>query len=97
VDRVHKGTELWERDQSTISQVDDEFDSFIGSNPVLLCEMEISLSLWLEEVQRHTYPNLSRFTIDILSIPADLERVFSGCRRTINVAWWKPGVNVVSL
>jgi hypothetical protein len=39
--------DLWERDQSTISQVGNEFDSFIDSNPVLLDERETSLSLWL--------------------------------------------------
>ena len=50
---------------------------------LLLGERETSLSWWLEEVQRRTYPNLSRFAIDILSIPAKPERVFSGCRRTI--------------
>jgi hypothetical protein len=43
--------DLWERDQSTILQVGDKFHSFIESNPVLLGEREISLSLWLEEVQ----------------------------------------------
>src|SRR3984957_19382484 len=78
--------DLWERDQPTISQIGDEFDSFIDGNPVLLGERETSLSWRLEEVQRRTYPNLSRFAIDILSIPAmsaEPERVFSGCRRTI--------------
>jgi len=47
VGRVHK--ELEERDQSTISQIGDEFDSFIDGKPVLLGEREI---WWLEEVQR---------------------------------------------
>ena len=32
------GFDLWERDQSTISQIGDEFDSFIDGNPVLLGE-----------------------------------------------------------
>ena len=52
MDRVHKGTELWERDQSTISQVGNEFDSFVDSNLVLLDERETSLNLWLEEVHK---------------------------------------------
>ena len=42
----------------------------------------ISSRWWLEEVQRRTYPSLSQFAIDILSIPAmqaEPERVFSGC------------------
>ena len=78
--------DLWERYQSNISQIGDEFDSFIDGNPVLLGERETSLSWWLEEVQQRTYPNLSRFAIDILSIPAmsaEPEPAFSGCRRTI--------------
>ena len=36
---------------STISQIDDELDSFIDGNPVLPGERETSLSWWLEEVQ----------------------------------------------
>ena len=90
--------DLWERDQSTFSQIGDEFDSFIDGNPVLLGERETSLSWWLEEVQRRTYPNLSQFAIDILSIPAmsaEPERVFSGCRRTISWQRMRLGVKVV--
>jgi hAT family protein len=58
------------RDQSTISQIGDELDPFIDGNPVLPGERDTSLSWWLEEVQRRTYPNLSRVAIDILSSPA---------------------------
>jgi hypothetical protein len=43
--------DLWERDQSTISQIGDEFYSFIDGIPVLLGERETLLSWWLEEVQ----------------------------------------------
>lgn len=95
---VESTKDLEERDQSTISQIGDEFDSFIDGNPVLLGERETSLSWWLEEVQRRTYPNLSRFAIDILSIPAmsaEPERVFSGCRRTITWQRMRLGVKVV--
>ena len=56
------------------------------------------MSWWLEEVQRRTYPNLSRFAIDILSIPAmsaEPERVFSGCRRTISWQRMRLGIKVV--
>ena len=97
---------LWERDQSTISQIGDEFDSFIDGNPVLLGEREISLSWWLEEVQRHTYPSLSPFAIDILSIPAMLtgQNVFSRVPACYNVtvkeggclkSWIRSGVVAV--
>ena len=92
--------DLQERDQSTISQIaiGDEFDSFVDGNPVLLSERETSLSWWFEEVRRRTYPNLSWFAIDILSIPAmsaEPERVFSGCRRTITWQRMRLGVKVV--
>src|SRR5882762_2093737 len=99
--------DLWERDQSTISQIaiGDEFDSFVDGNPVLLGERETSLSWWFEEVRRRTYPNLSWFAIDILSMPAmsaelgkiaaEPERVFSGCRRTITWQRMRLGVKVV--
>ena len=43
--------DLWERDQSTISQIGDEFYSLIDGIPVLLGERETLLSWWLEEVQ----------------------------------------------
>ena len=41
--------DLWERDQSTIWQIGDEFYSFIDG--ILLSERETLLSWWLEEVQ----------------------------------------------
>ena len=53
--------DLWERDQATFSQIGDEFDSFIDDNPILLGERGITLSWWLKEVQRQTYPSLSSF------------------------------------
>ena len=83
---------------STISQIGDELNSFIDGNPVLPGERETSLIWWLEEVQRRTYPNLSQFAIDILSIPAmsaGPERVFSGCWRTIKWQRMRLGVKVV--
>ena len=90
---------------STISQIGDELNSFIDGNPVLLGERETSLSWWFEEVRRRTYPNLSWFAIDILSMPAmsaelgkiaaEPERVFSGCRRTITWQRMRLGVKVV--
>jgi hAT family C-terminal dimerisation region len=90
--------DLWERDQSIFSQIGDEFDSFIDGNPIVLGERETSLSRWLEEVQRRTYPSLSQFAIDILSIPAMLaepDRVFSGCWRTISWQRMRLGVKAV--
>jgi hypothetical protein len=45
------------------------------------------LEYWLEPTQRKTYPELSLMAITIFSIPAmsaEVERVFSGSRRTIS-------------
>ena len=91
--------DLWERDQSTISQIGDELDSFIiGGNPVLHSKRETSLSWWLEEALILIFLILSQFAIDILSIPvmsAEPKRVFSGCRRTISWQRMRLGVKVV--
>jgi len=49
-------------------------------------------------LQRHRGPTLSQFAIEILSIPAmsdDIERVFSGARRTISWERAKLGINRV--
>ena len=54
----------WELSRNCQIARGDEFDSLFY--PVLLGERETSLSWWLEEVQRHIYPTLSRFVIDIL-------------------------------
>jgi hypothetical protein len=66
----------------------------ISTKSLLLSERETSLSWWLEEDQGRTYPNLSRFAIDILSL-VEPERVFSGCRRTITWQRMRLGVKVV--
>ena len=72
---------LWERDQSTISQIGNEFDSFIDGNPVLLGERETSLSWRLEEVQRRTYPK-----------PLTVCDQFQRCQRNQNVSSRGAGV-----
>lgn len=63
----------------------DDFDSFIAAEPIrIACK---PLDWWCHPDQRRRYPRLSRMAIDILSIPPmsdEVERVFSGARRTIS-------------
>ena len=52
---------------------------------------EDPLAWWTDPTQRTRWPDLSRFAIEILSIPAmsdEPERVFSGGRRTVD---WQKG------
>ena len=90
--------DLWERDQSILTQIGDEFDAFITGTPVPLDKTETALDWWLQSSQRRSYPNLSQMAIDILSIPAmsaEPERIFSGCRRTISWTRMRLGVKVI--
>ena len=71
--------------QSSSTSYSDELDQHLASGPIQLTGTP--LQWWLQDTQRHTFPNLSRIAIDILSIPAmaaEPERVFSGARRTIS-------------
>ena len=62
----------------------DEYEEYCSGAPY-----EISctpLQWWMQDQQRNLYPRLSIFAANILSIPAmsdELERVFSGGRRTM--------------
>lgn len=90
--------DLWERDQSILTQIGDEFEAFTTGTPVLLDKTETALDWWLQPSQRRSYPNLSQMAIDILSIPAmsaEPERVFSGCRRTISWTRMRLGIKVI--
>jgi hypothetical protein len=63
----------------------DEYHQYIRSPTVEVPDTD-PRSWWLEPTQRKTYPNLSRMTLDILSIPAmsaEVERLFSGGKHTI--------------
>ena len=71
----------------------DEMEDYLSANldfEVQKMEREgfrISYILEWWYLQRHRWPTLSQFAIEILSIPAmsdDVERVFSGARRTIS-------------
>lgn len=88
--------DLWERDNSIITKIDDEFDTFITSTPILI--RGSALDWWLHSDQAASYPNLSRMAVDILSIPAmsaEPERVFSGARRTITWDRMRLGATVI--
>jgi hypothetical protein len=63
----------------------DDFDAFIEADPFKI--KDSALEWWTEESQRQAYPLLSQMAIDLFSIPAmsvEVERVFSGARRTIS-------------
>ena len=61
--------DLWERDQSILTQIGNEFEAFITGTPVPLDKTKTALDWWLQPSQRCSYPNLSQIAIDILSIP----------------------------
>ena len=57
-----------------------------------------ALSWWLHDSQRNRWPKLSCMAIDILSMPAmsdEVERVFSGARRTIT--WDRASLGVTNV
>jgi hypothetical protein len=74
----------------------DEFDRFIHAPPI---ETEGSaLDWWLLSQQQHSFPQLSRLAIDVLSAPAmsaESERVFSGARRSI--PWTRASLSARSI
>jgi len=65
----------------------DEFDEYASGIPSALPKGISPLRWWCQDNQRVKWPNLSRFAIDVLSIPAmsdEPERIFSGGRRTVS-------------
>lgn len=84
--------------KATVSADADDFDTFINADAVLIDEGLTALEWWCKEFQRARYPRLSRMAIEILSIPpesADVERAFSGGRRTLS--WDRLSMTVESL
>jgi hypothetical protein len=68
----------------------DEYEDYCSREPYGISQPS-ALEWWCEDAQRQRWPRLSHMAIDILSIPAmsdELERVFSGARRTIT---WERG------
>jgi len=64
----------------------DEYEDYIHGEPYDIGKMP-ALKWWCQDSQRKRWPRLSYIAIDILSIPAmsdELERVFSGARRTVS-------------
>lgn len=90
--------DLWDKKQSVLNLIEDEFDHFINASPVNLPQGTTALDWWLNPSNRTTYPCLYRMAVDILSIPpmsAEPERIFSGARRTISWQRMKLGpVNI---
>jgi hypothetical protein len=81
----------------TRPQSQDEFESYC--NEAISYEIKISaLQWWLQDAQRVRWPQLSRWAIEVLSIPSmsdEPERIFSGCRRTIT--WDKTSMTAITL
>ena len=78
--------DLWNKKQSVLNAIEDEFDHFINASPTNLPPGTTALDWWLNPSNRINYPSLYRMAIDILSIPpmsSEPERIFSGARRTI--------------
>ena len=72
--------------QATRPQSEDEFESYISENPVMLEPRTRGIDWWSQLAQRLRFPRLSLLAIEILSIPGmsdKPERVFSGSRRRI--------------
>jgi hypothetical protein len=63
----------------------DELESFVKGDQIH--GITSPIEWWLQPSQQQQYPCLSRMAVDILSahaMSADSERVFSGCRRTLD-------------
>ena len=62
---------------------DDEYERYIKERLEIV---EDPIAWWLQPMQQHKYPNLSKMAINMLSIPAmsaDSERLFSSCGLTL--------------
>jgi hypothetical protein len=69
---------------TSLVHIAKEFVHFTKSPPVLVDD---AIQWWLKQTQQQIYPNLAQMAIDVLSInpmSAELERVFSGYRRTLS-------------
>jgi len=81
----------------TRPQSQDEFENYC--NEAASYDIKIpALELWLQDTQRKRWPQLSRWAIEILSIPSmsdKPERIFSGGRRT--VTWDKTSMTAATL
>lgn len=72
--------------KQTRPQSQDEFDNYIGENPIMLDSNTTAIQWWCQPIQRGRYPRLSQLAIEVLSIPGmsdKPERVFSGSRRRV--------------
>jgi hypothetical protein len=72
--------------EQTRPQSQDEFDNYIGENPIPLDSRTTSFQWWNLPLQRTRFPRLSQLAIEVLSIPGmsdKPERVFSGARHRV--------------
>ena len=71
--------DMWNRKQSILNTIEDEFEHFINASPTNLPAGTTALDWWLNPSNHIYYPSLYRMAIDVLSIPpmsAELERIF---------------------
>lgn len=85
------------KQKHTRPQSQDEFENYC--NEAASYNIKIpALEWWLQDTQRKRWPQLSRWAIEILSIPSmsdKPERIFSGGRRT--VTWDKTSMTETTL
>lgn len=90
--------ELWLQELDRPTAAVDEFDHYSTTDRV--SGYENALDWWLEPAQQLAYTNLSRFAIDILSLPAmssDPERAFSGHFLIVGIEWAYKWLNIWSV
>ena len=75
----------WQHETYHQGHTEDEFERFInGESHMVGCS---AIEWWASPSQIHLYPCLHQMAFDVFSIPpmsAEVERVFSGARRTIS-------------
>jgi hypothetical protein len=79
--------DIWNKKQSVLNAIDDEFDYFINASPMSLPPGITALDWWLIPSNCASYLCLYRMAIDILSIPpmsAEPEYIFLGAWRMIS-------------
>lgn len=85
------------KQKHTRPQSEDEFESYCNEAASYGIKIP-ALEWWLQDIQRKRWPQLSRWAIEILSIPSmsdKPERIFSGGRRT--VTWDKTSMTAATL
>ena len=89
---------LWNKRQSILNTIEDEFNHFINASPTNLPAGITALNQQLNPSNQINYLALYRMVINILSIPpmlSKLERIFLGARRII--IWQRIKLGLVNI